>query len=404
MRIVYFILLLVAPYMSFCQKVEIGIYLNPPVTFDFGNGKITNIISEIDNIEDSADILETIQLIESSYNSINVNSLLAQISGVRQAYKFDDWYTIKLIENLSSGVFYKTYNPALHYRKSTLLCWLLLNKIGFDVRLVYKNNLLIQFGKCDTPTLYQVELNDNRFFRYHIFMHALKADAFYSVSVSNGDFRHAHQLNPTGKIIDLNINNYPFYGKSGLFQQEINVSINKKDTFQMEIEAYAILQLDNSPSYQNYVETLNVGLSDYNNAKLDSVMASYKVVSYELLEGIFNYVNNSLALRPDNSEFGFRYHKRLTAEQALHEVDCDLGDFTTVLYNFIKRIEGLEIIILSENEELDEYIIGVHFQNNEFAGFKYEGKTYLLFDFRTDKLGDTLLNLEGNNIKVITLK
>lgn len=343
---------------SYAQEYKVDFY-NAPFIFSLDSTFIINVPSEISE----NNVLDFYKKIESSHDSMVVNSLLAY----KKKYNLNDWIYYQLVRQTAQKISPKQDN----YSRYTLYKWYLMCKSGYDARLGLRDNQIIFYIKSndDISDLPFFHLNSDNYIclNYHDYKLIFNYQETYQiVDVKIPEAKNSFSYKVT-RLPDFKPDNYidkdigfKYNGKGYHFKLKVNTEVN--DIF----ANYPIVDYEtyfNIPLSQETYESIIPFLKRYT-----AKMPIKKGVDY-----LMQFTRYAFLYEDDREIHGME--KRFAPEQTLINDMSDCDDRAALFFYLIKEIYDLPMIALRYPTHVT---LAVQFEKPIGQSILYNGNYYTL--------------------------
>ena len=323
----------------------------------------------------------------------NLIDLVATLKQNQAKYNLNGWLTYGLITEMVDKI---ATEKSTNYKR--LLTWFLLNKMDYDARLTYYNNMYyVQVFTNDN--LYEIpffELNNRTFINITVVENSKK------IKKNTLDFfLIEYAPNPTGKPLTFNLKNVPtfkpeiiertirFWGDGNWHKIVVNLDKNIIDL----MEKYPIVE-ERDYLERNFSTTLKNSLIIQLRQKMSGLSELEKV------QFLLAFTRSGFKYKEDTEHFG--YNRPMIADEVLYYTFSDCEDRSALFYNLVKELIELPMIIVAYSDHLT---IGVKLKENQGKLLYYEGVSYTICDptgpNNSDKVGIYPKGYERKSYEVI---
>ncbi|MEQ9168295.1 MAG: hypothetical protein RLO12_18700 [Fulvivirga sp.] len=304
----------------------------------------------------------------------NESLLMNDLMIIKKEFKLNDWYYYQLLDQLSRSVY---GHEDEQFNLRTLLKWYLLNRSGYDARIVNVYGLygLFILSEWDIVNSIEIEGVDNEKF-IPLNVATLLIDSVLTIN---------DPPKTNAQLFSLELD-YPRSIESKqdhIIECQIGDSVLNLETFE---EFDLMFLLEQYPSLEDNNRLFNIDFSENTTQGIITTLKSV-LVSDQLSNVIFlyDYVHR-ISLNDDLSDSWFGYKRKLIPELVIYYGGGDLLDKSGLLYALMKKLLDLPLIILENPLNEDEVVIGVYVEGLEYKGLEYNERKYLILDLREEKL------------------
>lgn len=290
-------------------------------------------------------------------------------------YKWDDWIFYKVVEEAINAFF-----PDQSIQFKTLFCWYVLNKSGFDVRLLYlENNFLLFAYTQDNVAGISRFLKDGKRFACLNTLDLLEGKKLSESSlILNGEgmplsfvITKPPEFPPIDSAAFDTFNSELSFNDSLLFHRQVIFKIKTNNTLIWMFKSYPNLE---------YAKLFNTPLS---REVYDSFIPQLKELvrdadTVDIANFIFHFVRDGFLHLDDYDPDSHGREKWTTPEEALAYPYLDSEDRSALFYYLIKEILNIPLIVINYPDH-EHVNVALSLDGYGVKGdFKYKGRSFLV--------------------------
>ncbi len=294
----------------------------------------------------------------------NHKPLIESIKNYQNKLNLNDYALLELVNNISRYFYDKNLNSRLLYN------WFILNKLGYNAKIAYKDNQVILLLPSKT-LIYDcpsIVIDNQRFYAIRI---EGNPDIYGMVKSYKGVY------NENNQPIDLFLSKLPEL-KPIHEEKELTFTYNEQNIrLKVIYDRNFIRFLMNYPrtEYQVYFKSSPTNYLDYSliNELKNLIIDKTEIDAVNLL---LRFVQTAFVYKTDKEQFG--YEKCLFPDETIFYEGSDCEDRAILFAYLVRRLLGLEVIGL----DYPNHVATAVLFSDKIVGDKieYKGKEYLICD------------------------
>lgn len=341
--------------LSFYSE-HLTVTYNPEMVFDF---KIRP--GKYDWSSQKYNLREFYELLESK----DYQRLLSKLENYRDQFELNDWLYYELIQKSVAHIF-DGFSP----QHQTLVCWLLLNKSGFDARITYlKKELFLNVYSNDE--IFEVPLIEE------------DGKSFVNITAANAGEKLIETLyatdftpNPNGRNFSFDLVKFP-----KLRPQTSTREVEFSDDFlnykmNIEFDETIIRLMQDYPSFAEN-KYLELPLSKTLSSSIIPILRDIikEKSNRKALETLVAFTRTAFLYKADEEVYG--KSKPMIPDELFHYKFSDCEDRSALFYNLVKELLDLPMIVVAFP---DHVTVAVATSEPLGDAIVFNGKNYYICD------------------------